>query len=151
MKTKPTEIELLVTRAILIDRRIQDDADELKAIKARLVEAAEAEPEDRRDATKEGGYSITFSGGDGSIARVTRPGDKLRSSIDTETPKGAKLKERVGKMWSDLFEPRVQWTPVAKFREVVAEKFALRDANAIIKACTTESAPKVSFETKEVA
>ncbi len=149
MSTK--QIERLVAEAIALDRQIQTDTETLKGLKADLVVLAEAEPAERREATKEGGYSIVYACDGGAIARVTQPAARLKSSIDAETPSGAKLKEKVGGEWSELFEPRVQWVPVAEFRELVAKKFTPRDAKTILKACTTASAAKVSFETKEVA
>ena len=45
----------------------------------------------------------------------------------------------------------MKWSPVADFREVLAEHFSPREAAAILKAVTTDSAPTVSFETKEKA
>lgn len=149
MSTK--QIERLVAQAIALDRQIQTDTETLKGLKADLVVLAEAEPAERREETKEGGYSVVYTCGDGAIARVTQPAARLKSSIDAETTAGAKLKERVGRAWSDLFEARIQWIPVANFRDVVAEKFKPSDAKAILKACTTASAAKVSFETKEAA
>lgn len=139
----------LVDEAIRLDRVVQESAERLKEIKADLVVEAQDRP-DKTD-TDGGGWSVTFDGTDGSIARVTQPGAKMKATVDAETKAGAALKEKVGKLWNQLFQPVVKYKPVDGFRDLVDTLIGGAKARAIISAVTTESAPSVAFEVKEKA
>ena len=91
-----TKIQKLVGEAIALDREISDKTEILKGMKADLAVLAEEAPAEIREATESGGYSVTYEGPDGSIARVTKPAAKLKAVIDTEKPAGAKLKAKIG-------------------------------------------------------
>jgi hypothetical protein len=139
----------LVDEAIRLDRVIQESTERLKEIKADLIVEGEANP--NKEATNGGGWSVVLDGTDGSIARVTQPGPKLKASVDAESKAGASLKEKVGKLWNQLFQPVVKYKPVENIRDLANELIGGAKARAIIAAVTTESSPSVSFETKEKA
>lgn len=139
----------LVNEAIRLDREIQERTEQLKQIKEDLIAEAEKRPD--RMATDGGGWSVTFDGTDGSIARVTKPGPKLKSTVDAESKAGAALKEKVGKLWAQLFQPVVKYRPVDGFRDLVDTLIGGAKARSILSAVTTESAPSVAFEVKENA
>ncbi len=149
MSTK--QIAQLVDEAISLDRQIQNDTEKLKELKADILALAESQPEAQRIETDGGGWSLHLPGSDDSIARVTRPAPKLKTVIDAEKPAGAKLVERLGKHKDRLLKPVLKYSPVPDFREQVSDLFKPAEARAIIKAATTESAPTISFETKEKA
>jgi len=138
----------MVRAAVLLDREIAASTELLKAMKKDLVREAET----RRDEctpTDGGGLAWTVEGNDGCVARVNFPAPSLKASVDAEKPAGAKLMEMVGSRKDDLFTPVLRWEPVGNFRERVAELFDGSVARRIIRACETESAPRVSFETKD--
>lgn len=88
------------------------------------------------------------TGSDGSIARVTFPARTLRPSIDAEKPAGAKIMQAVGRHKDELFTHRLKYVPVENFRDRARELLG-KLAEKVIRACETESAPKVGFEIKE--
>lgn len=139
----------LVDEAIRLDRIVQTSTERLKEIKADLVVEAQDQPD--KEATDGGGWSVTFAGTDGNIARVTQPGPKLKSTVDAESKAGAALKEKVGKLWNQLFQPVMKYKPVDGFRDLVDTLIGGAKARSILSAVTTESAPSVAFETKEKA
>lgn len=140
----------LIDDAIQLDREIAERTEQLKAIKADLVAIADQEPEDDRTETPGGGWSLTFEGNAG-IARVTKPGLKLKSSINPESKVGEKILDKVGDHKDSLFYPEMKLVPVENFRDRLADLFKPGQAAALLKAMTTDSATTVSFETKEKA
>ncbi|HTI72293.1 MAG TPA: hypothetical protein VMF06_20130 [Candidatus Limnocylindria bacterium] len=139
----------IVDEAIRLDRQLEDIKEKLNAKKALLSTLAEDAPDYERIPTEGGGWSVTYTGSSGAIARVTQCGPKLKSAIDAEKPAGAKLMERVGKFRDQLFKPVLKWTPVEDIREKVASLFKSADAKAILRAISSEGTVSVSFETKE--
>jgi hypothetical protein len=75
----------------------------------------------------------------------------LKSTIDAESKSGAMLKAKLGKAWDRLFKPVMKYAPVDGFRDAVNEILRPSEAKATLKAVTTESAPAVAFEVKEIA
>lgn len=141
-------VQKVVDEAIALDREITEKEEQLKQRKADLLAMAEGvEPHDKLQ-TDGGGWSVTFEAPTG-VARITKPGPKLKASIDAEKPAGAKLMEKIGRLKDELFTPVLKWIPVENIRVRVEELFKPGEARAIIKALTSESAPTVSFETKE--
>lgn len=144
----PKEITTLVAKAITLDRLLSNTKEKLDDLKAQLIEVAEAVPEDLRTATDGGGWSINFES-DAGIARVTQPGDKIKSSVDPETKPGALVLSTLGKLKDQFLTPALSYTPVENFRERAVELFSPAVARKLIKMVTSESKPKVAFETKD--
>ena len=94
------------------------------------------------------GTKWTKAGASGCLCRVTFPGRKLRSTVDPETKPGAKILQLAGTLKGVLFTPSVWYTPVKDFRDKVREVMGGGAGERLIKACETESAPRVEFETK---
>jgi len=144
----PKEINALVSKAITLDRLISNSEDKLKELKSELIELAVALPEDLRTATEGGGWSISFDA-DAGVARVTQPGDKIKSNIDPEKKTGAALIEKLGKLKDQFLTPVLTYEPVANFRQRAVELLTPANARKVIEMVTTESNPKVAFETKD--
>lgn len=147
-----TEIKLqkLVDQAVVLDRAIQEQTEALKEMKRQLVFESETRTE-AHEPTEGGGWSLVLGGTNGCIARIIQPGPRLKSTIDAEKTAGAKIMEYVGKFKDSLFSPLLRYEPVMNFRARCEELLTPRVANAVIKACETQSSISVSFETKEIA
>lgn len=146
----PTQLQQLVTDAVALDREIRVKQDALKVLKAELIAEACARPDAERVATEGGGWSWTAPGADGCIARVTASGPKLRDTFDPTVPKTAKLLARFGSLHRVLkfFRKEVVFRPRAGFRDLVEQEFAPATADRLLAACASDTAPRVSFETK---
>ncbi len=144
------KIAKLVDEAILIDRTIQEGENRLKEIKEQLVSIAEADPENHVEG-QGGGTSYTMDGTEGSIARISFPVPSLSSKIDPEKKTFSKIKDIAGRAFDSLFKPVLTYKLVDGFRDQAAALLERRDATALIKACSTQSKPRVAFETKEGA
>lgn len=145
-----SKLQLLVMEAIDLDRTIAKETERLKNLKAMIVLEAKGGAGERT-ATEGGGWSVEFTGAKGDIARVTKPGDKLKSSIDAESDTWTELRDLLAGRPERLFKPGVKYAPLENFRELVAAGFTPADQKKILKAMTTKSSPTVSFETKEGA
>jgi hypothetical protein len=143
-----TKIAGLVSQAVKLDREIAEKSEHLKRLKGQLLAAARGGLQPTTP-TEGGGWSLTFEGADGCVARVTQPADKLKNSIDAEKPAGARLMMLVGRLKEELFTPSLKYVPVENFRTRVASLFPPATASRILQAATGESSPTVSFETKE--
>lgn len=143
-----TKLQSLVTQAVQLDREIARAEDELKTLKQLIIAEAESRP-DEHARTDGGGWSWSQMGHDGCIARVTKSGPKLKSSIDPESKAGSSLMALVGKWKSQLFTPAIKYNPCDNFRATVESIFDRADARRIIKSCETAGTTSVSFETKE--
>ena len=155
MKTTTTEkepmttntLKNLIAEAVGLDRDIAEKTVRLKEVKASLALEAGVH-EDEHTITQYGGATWRAEGADGCAVMVTFPTPKLASSVDPETKRGASVLELVGKQKENLFTPRLDYVLVANFREDV-EKFLEKGvARKVMKLLTSESAPRVSFETK---
>lgn len=146
--TTPIRITRLVDEAITIDREIESKEARLKEIKAQIVAFAEEDGSAHMEG--QGGGTVHISeGSDGSIARVSFPVPKLASSLDPEKKTFAKIKELAGRAFNELFKPVISYDLVDGFRDRASELLEPRDAKALIKACTSQSKPRVSFETSD--
>ena len=145
---KPEKLQLLVADAIALDRNIAELDCQLKLMKAVLIQEAESRPEDHTN-TEGGGRAWIAEDAVGNIARVNFPAPALKSKVDGAGKTIEKIREVAGKWFSDLFDQAPAYKPKPEYRSY-AEKF-LDNATArkLIKLCSTESAPRVSFETKE--
>lgn len=139
-----------VTEAIALDREIAELTERLKAIKAELVKAADSDLMDKT-VTDGGGWSVSFDGVDGSIARVTQPGQKLKASISGDSTNWEKIKAMLGRDANVFFKPVTNFAPCADFRKLIAANYSTTDERKLLKLVESNSSPTVSFETKETA
>jgi len=146
----PSKITKLVDEAILIDRTLQEGEVRLKEIKEQLIAFAEADEANQVEG-QGGGVAHISEGSDGAIARVSFPVPSLASKLDPEKKAFSKAKELAGRAFDALFKPVLTYKLVEGFRDQAAALLEPRDAKALIKACSTQSKPRVAFETKEVA
>jgi hypothetical protein len=144
------KLKVLVTRAVVLDRSIARDQEELKALKEQLATEAESRSEDSTP-TEGGGTSLVFEGADGSIARVTTAGATLKSSVKAEGRDIEKVKTAAGRHFSRLFETVLAYKPIASFRDETIALLGAKDGGKLIKLCETKGKTTVSFETKEVS
>jgi len=143
------KLKLFIREAVALDRLIRNKTAELAEIKDRLIREGELR-EDERTPTEGGGSSWTGAGADGCVARVTVPAPKLVSTISAESAKIAKLRELAGKWYDSLFEQKPAYKPIFMFRDAVRDALIpLANKGKIIKLCESQSAPSVSFETKD--
>lgn len=143
------KLRTVVTQAVCLDREIRDKQEELKAMTDLIIQEANGRPEEQA-ATDGGGTSWTAEGTDGCVVRVNFPGPSLKSNISGEGETIDKLREVAGKFFTELFQQKPSYAPIADFR-VRAEQLLGKSSAKLIKLTTTESAARVSFETKEGA
>lgn len=145
-----SKLRTLIDRAVKLDRDIADQTTELKEIKAQLIVEATSRQEEQRSIEGSDGTKWTGTGNDGCLCRVTFPAPKLKSSVDPETKPGQKIIELAGTAKQTLFTPSVIYRPIEGFRDKARELLG-KGAEKLIKACETESNPRVEFETKTEA
>jgi hypothetical protein len=143
------KLKMLVTEAVVLDRLIAERSARLKEIKAALIQEAESRSEECT-ATDNGGQAWTAEDEDGNIARVNFPAPTLKASIDGEGKLIEKVRQAAGTFFPTLFNQAPKYVPVKNFR-ALAESFLAKGAGKLIKLCSTDSSPRVSFETKEKA
>lgn len=141
------KIQRLVAEAVILDRTIREHERMLADIKRDLIAEADLRPEEQQP-TANGGRSLTFTGADGCAATVAFPAPTLKSKIDGEGKAIEKVKAAAGRVFDRLFRPAVTYKPVDNFREEAAALLG-KDAGKLVKLCQTESAARVSFETKD--
>jgi hypothetical protein len=137
----------LVTEAVQLDRKIAELEGSLKLLKADLVNEARSR-EEEHVATDGGGSSWVAQGCDGCVCRVTFPGPTLRGSISGEGKTIEKIRALAGTAFNRLFTPSIAFRPIGEFRFVAQAELG-KGAGKLIKAVTSETSPKVSFETTE--
>jgi len=139
----------LVDEAVVLDTRIAQDQELLKALKKRLVgEAQRRQPEQIPD----GGERVTFQGTNGCIARVVFPKPKLKDTIQGAGKTYDKIVEITDDTFAYLFDEKpTVYKPTNDFREKVDAVFKGSSARArkLVDLCTSKSSPTVSFETKK--
>lgn len=140
------KIKARVAEAVVLDRQRAEIEKRLKKIKAELIAEAEGRLEEHVE-TPGGGSSIRFEGADGCIATVSFPAPSLKSKIDGVGKTIAKVQEKAGRWFPELFIPVPAWKPIPDFRERAAECLGPVIARALISLCSSESSPRVSFET----
>ena len=79
---KEKEIRIMVDDAVALHREIATKSEQLKLIKASLVEQARLNP-DSIISTRSGGKRWTAKGSDGCVARVNFPAPALVSEIES--------------------------------------------------------------------
>jgi len=141
--TTPT-IEKKIARGIELKQIIATHEAELKEIKADLTAEAEGR-EDEQQATEGGGWSWRHADAAGQMVCVTKPGDKLKSTINPEAKGFDKIRTAAGRAWSFLFYQVPAYNPKTDFRSLAVAHLG-RDAQKLIKLVTSDSETKVSFE-----
>jgi hypothetical protein len=145
----PQKIKTIVSEAIALDRQIVEMNRDLAALKSVLVAEAKSR-NDNHSPTDGGGRSWTAEDHEGNIARVTFPAPTLKSSVNGEGKTIEKIRDAAGQWFSRLFQQAPKYVPTPEFREQ-AEALLGRAAGKLIKLMTSESAPRVSFEVKDIA
>ena len=146
----PIKITRLVDEAIILDRDIQTMEERLKEIKEQIVAFAEADETNQIEG-QGGGVAHISEGSDGAIARVSFPVATLAGKLDPEKKTFSRVKELAGRAFDALFKPTLSYKLVDGFRDQAAALLEGRDAKSLIKLCSTQSKPRVDFETKELA
>jgi len=141
------KLKMLVTEAVVLDRLIAERNVRLKEIKCLLIAEAIYRQEECTE-TDGGGQAWTAEDEDGNIARVNFPAQTLKASIDGEGKTIEKVREAAGNFFNRLFHQAPKYVPVVDFR-TEAGLWLGKDAKKLIKLCSTDSSPRVSFETKE--
>lgn len=142
------KLKALVTRAVVLDRSIAQDQEELKVLKEQLAIEAASRAE-QATATDGGGTSLSFEGADGCVARITTAGATLKASVKAEGRDIEKVKAAADRHFSRLFETVLAYKPIAAFRDEAVSLLGAKDAAKLIKLCTNPGKTTVSFETKE--
>lgn len=140
------ELKKLVDSAVLLHREISTKTEQLKALKADLIEQARLNPE-ALVSTQGGGKRWTAKGNDGCIARVNFPAPSLVSEIEAETDFAKKLQAIAGEKFRRLFNSVRIFQPTEDFRTQAAALLPASKAETLVQLCENESSPRVSFET----
>ena len=139
------ELQTLVDNAVALHREIAEKTEQLKALKASLVQHAKT-----NDAalapTETGGKRFTVKGSDGCIARVSFPAAALASEIEAQGEVAQQAHTLAGDHFRRLFTTVKSYQLVENFRAEVAARLSARKAAALVALCESESAPRVSFE-----
>jgi hypothetical protein len=141
-------LQELVDHAVALGQEIAEREAKLKDIKGILIMEAEDHPSDQVE-TDGGGRSWTIEGLAGCIGRVTFPAPTLKDKISGVGKTIEKIMQVAGKRFSDLFEQVPAWKPKKDFRDEAEKYLGPVIGRKLLKLCSTESAPRVSFETKE--
>ena len=143
---KEKEIRIMVDDAVALHREIATKSEQLKLIKASLVEQARLNP-DSIISTRSGGKRWTAEGSDGCVARVNFPAPALVSEIEADSTIEKQIQSVVGDNFRKLFKAVKLYQPIDGFRDRAGALLSTAKAKALLKLCENESAPRVSFET----
>jgi len=143
------KLKQLVTEAVVLDRLIAERSARLKEIKTALIKEAEYRSEECT-ATEGGGQAWTAEDEDGNIARVNFPAPALKDKISGVGKTIETIMKVSGSRFSMLFDQAPVWKPKpGHFRKLLDTLLTASEANKIFKLCSTDSSPRVSFETKD--
>jgi len=145
-----SKLKSLVTEAVELDRQTNLIDSKLKVIKALLTAEAKLRADDATK-TEGGGTSVTFEGLDGCIARITKAGRTLKSSIKDADEDTAKIRKACNGFFARLFEQTLTFCPVKDFRDQAEDSLGKEAAAKLVKLMTNSGKTTVSFETKEIA
>ncbi len=123
-----------------------EKTEQLKALKAALVEEARIHP-DEHIANDKGGSRWTAEGKDGCIARVSFPAPTLISELDGKGDLTEQCQAIAGESFRKLFTPVKVYHLAEDFRAEVKLLLPEAKAEELTKLCENEAAPRVSFET----
>ena len=146
---KPIKLKALVTVAVELDQDIAIKNERLKELKSILVAEALARPTEQQ-ATAAGGKAWVAPGENGCIARVSFPAPALKTRIEAGGHSLRQIQLAAGRFFERLFRPATIYRPIESFRTDV-ESLMGSEATKLVRLCQSESAPRVSFETKENA
>lgn len=139
------ELQTLVDNAVALHREIAEKTEQLKALKAGLVQHAKAN-ESALTPTETGGKRFTAKGSDGCIARVSFPAVALVSEIEAHAELAQQAHTLAGDHFRKLFTTVKSYQLVDNFRSEAIARLPARKAAALIALCESESVPRVSFE-----
>lgn len=139
------DLQTLVDNAVALHREIATKSEQLKALKAELVKEARRHPK-ALVATESGGKRWTTKGSDGCLARVNFPAASLASEIDAQSDLAKQLHELAGDKFRRLFSTVKFYQLAENFRAEAAAVLPDSKADALVKLCENDSAPRVSFE-----
>lgn len=142
------KLRALIDETVALDRQIEELDLQLKERKRLLVQEAESRT-DEHTSTDGGGWSWRCEGESGCAVTVSQPCPSLRAKIDGEGKTITKIREAAGAHFSRLFEQAPSYKLIPAFREEALGLLG-RGASKLIKLVTTESAPRVAFETKKI-
>jgi len=142
---KAKEIKNLVDNAVALHREIAAKSEQLKRLKAHLVQQARLNPESLVP-TESGGTRWTAEGGDGCVARVSFPAAGIVAEIEPDDAPTKMMQAIAGDKFRRLFKAVRIFQPVEDFRSKVGAILPAQKAQALLELCETESAPRVSFE-----
>lgn len=140
-----SKLRVLVDESVEIERQIEALESTLKEKKRLLIAEAESRA-DEHTVTNGGGWSWRAEGDSGCAVIVTQPAPTLKSKVDGEGKSIERIREVCGNAFPRLFEQRPSYQPVPGIREEATALLG-KVAGKLIKLITTESAPRVSFET----
>jgi hypothetical protein len=140
------KLQNLVDRAVALHREVSTKSEELKTLKAELVQEAKLHP-DAFAETANGGKRWIATGSDGCIARVNFPAAALVSEIDATSELARECQSVAGMQFRQLFAPVKFYQLAEDFRKKVAALLPSTKAEELTRLCETEAAPRVSFET----
>ncbi len=138
----------LVTTTVALHREIAEMTEQLKLLKATLVEEARLHPSDHI-ANDKGASRWTAEGKDGCIARVSFPAPTLISELDAKSDLTEQCQAIAGESFRKLFTPVKFYQLTEDFRAEVKALLPEAKAVELTKLCENEAAPRVSFETAE--
>ena len=141
-----TTLRKLVTKTVALHRDIAEKNEQLKSLKAALVEEARKHPAQQLP-TDSGGTRWTAEGNDGCIARVSFPAATLISEIAADSDLVEPCKAIAGESFTKLFTPVKIYQLAEDFRAEVKALLPEAKAEELTKLCENEASPRVSFET----
>jgi hypothetical protein len=141
-----SNLRKLVSKTVALHREVAEKSEQLKALKAALVEESRLHPGDHV-ANDKGGSRWTADGNDGCIARVSFPAPTLISEIDAKGDLIAQCKAIAGDAFTALFSPVKIYQLVDDFRSEAKTQLPEAKAIELTKLCENEASPRVSFET----
>lgn len=139
------ELESLVDNAVALHREIADKTEQLKLLKASLVQHAKAN-EAALISTETGGKRFTAKGSDGCIARISFPAAALVPEIEGQGEIAQQAHTLAGDHFRRLFTTVKSYQLADNFRAEAAARLTARKADALIALCERENAARVSFE-----
>lgn len=139
------DLQTLVDNAVALHREIADKTEQLKSLKAKLVQHTKTN-QVALTPTETGGKRFTAKGSDGCVARVSFPAAALISEIEAQGEIAQRAHTIAGDHFRRLFTTVKSYQLVENFRAEVVAPLAGRKAAALIALCESESAPRVSFE-----
>jgi hypothetical protein len=141
-----TALRKLVTKTVALHRDIAEKNEELKSLKAALIEQARKHPKQQLP-TDSGGTRWTAEGNDGCIARVSFPAATLISEFAGDSDLVAPCKAIAGTAFAKLFTPVKIYQLVEDFRAEAKALLPETKAAELTTLCENEASPRVSFET----